>query len=65
MARRKRKSDSKKRASRLELIRRRHRELILEKRELFGEGMSEDYDDPLDEVADADALQFADAVPGR
>ncbi len=52
-----RKPDSR---SRLELIRKRHRELILSRRDMFADDV-DDYD-PFEDLADSDELAFADTV---
>ncbi|KPK61796.1 MAG: hypothetical protein AMK73_07695 [Planctomycetes bacterium SM23_32] len=48
---------------RLELIRRRHRELILRPREAIAADYGDEFEDPFDEVLDADQMELAGMVP--
>lgn len=50
-------------SSRLDLIKKRHQELILKPREaLAADVSSEDHDDPFDELLGADQMEMADVV---
>lgn len=52
--------------ARLEMIRRRHRKLILEPREAIAAELDEDsFDDPLDEMTEADELELMQASDVR
>jgi len=49
-------------AARLELIRKRHRELILETRAMIAAELDGEFDDPFEEMAEADELQLVEAA---
>jgi hypothetical protein len=49
-------------AARLALIKRRHRELILGPRERIAADCGDEFDDPFDELLDADQMELVEAV---
>jgi hypothetical protein len=51
--------------ARLELIRKRHRELILQPRELMAADLASELDDSLEEPVEADELQLAQTAATR
>ena len=51
------------RAARLEVIRQRHKKLILEPRETIAADLDDEFSDPFEEFGEPDELQFVEA-PG-